>query len=118
MRSEKFESYLSFVEDHPHAITLEIDYLEKAAKQTSKSTLKKWARLRIQKILEKAHELSEIEKFIPATANFETLSLAIQDRKKNFINLLLKLLGVLDPVVDFPKFLQWRKKRELMRSLK
>lgn len=102
-KCEKFESYLSFIEDHPHATTLEIDYLEKAAKQTSKSTLKKWARLRIQKILEKAHELSEIEKFIPATANFETLSLAIQDRKKNFINLLLKLLGILDPVVDFPK---------------
>ena len=53
--------------------------------------------------MEKAHELSEIEKFIPATANFETLSLAVQDRKKNFINLLLKLLGILDPVVDFPK---------------
>ena len=41
-KCEKFESYLSFIEDHPHATTLEIDYLEKAAKQTSKSTLKKW----------------------------------------------------------------------------
>lgn len=105
-KSGDFESKLDFLGDHPQAIALEIDYIDSISENRVNRLLKKWVRKRMDEVLDKALACNEISSFLPISPKYQTFLFVLDTRKNDYIKLLLKLIGILDPVVDFNKLFE------------
>jgi ATP/ADP translocase len=110
-KSALFESRLEYLGDHPQAIPLEIDYVDNILGNRVNRLLKKWARKRMDEVLDKALDCIETSSCFPRSTKYQTFSFLLDSRKDNYIKLLLKLLAIIDPVVDFNKLFDVAKEK-------
>ncbi len=110
-KCDRFESNLDYLGEHPQTIPLEIEYAKNIIRTSPQRTLKKWALKRINQTLEKAIDCAETLPLLPLSSKYKTLSFVLSDRARNYNYFLIKLLGIIDPVVDFTKLFDVAKEK-------
>ena len=105
-RSDQIERCLSILGDHFQRDMLEVLYARKLSKTLKSKELKKWAKKNLASVLDRAKNIADLLSSVPDLPKFETLSFILSFRQREITLLLIEIIGILDPSVDYKKLFE------------
>ena len=105
-KSDQIEDYILHLSDHPQATVLETEYIDSILSSSPNRKFRKWAFKRVKKVLNDALDNTDSLLSVPKSSKYELFRFILDERQRNFIALIAKLLESQNPDVDFNKMFE------------